>query len=103
MAAADPNNNLALMDVMNARSGLGDLLRQQNQMEAAVASYRKSVDAAERLNSGGALVFANIDAGIQAHHRLGMALVLIGMSRRPWNTSKRPQTICQLPRSSTRA
>ena len=78
MAAADPNNNLALMDVMNARSGLGDLLRQQNQMEAAAASYRKAVDAAERLNSDGARVFANIDAALQAHHRLGLALVQMG-------------------------
>jgi tetratricopeptide (TPR) repeat protein len=78
MAAVDPNNNLALMDVVNARSGLGDLLRQQNQIEAAVASYRKLVDAAERLNSDGVRVFSNIDAGIQAHHRLGLALTEMG-------------------------
>ncbi len=75
MVAADPNNNLALMDVVNARSGLGDLLLQQNQFEAAAASYRKLVDAAERINSDGARVFANLDAGVQAHHRLGTALV----------------------------
>jgi len=80
MAAADPNNNLALVDVVTARSGLGDLLKQQNQTEAAVASYRKLVDAAERLNSDGARTFANLDAGIQAHHRLGVGLVDMGQS-----------------------
>jgi serine/threonine protein kinase/tetratricopeptide (TPR) repeat protein len=78
MAAADSNNNLAVTDVAVAQSALGDLLRQQNQMEAAVASYRKLVDAAERLNRDGAQVFSNVDMGVQAHHRLGVGLVKIG-------------------------
>jgi tetratricopeptide (TPR) repeat protein len=78
MVAADPNNNLALVDVVTARSGLGDLLKQQKQTEAAVASYRKLVDAAERLNNDGARSFANLDIGIQAHHRLGVGLVDMG-------------------------
>ena len=78
MAAADPNNKTALMDVLTAHSSLGDLLREQNQLEKAVACYRKSVDAVERLNSDGAHAFANLDAGVQAHHRLGIGLVRMG-------------------------
>src|SRR5579884_3948932 len=78
MAAADPNNNLALMDVVNASTGFGDLLRKQHRTEAALASYKKVADAAERLNSDGAHVFANIDAGIQAHQRMGVTLVDLG-------------------------
>jgi len=78
MVAADPNNNLALMDVVTARTGLGDLLLKQHQTEIAVATFRKVVDAAERLNSDGARAFANMDAGMQAHHRLGIALVEAG-------------------------
>ena len=82
MAAADPNNKTALMDVLTAWSSLGDLLREQNQLDRAVACYRKTVDAAERLNSDGAHAFANLDAGIQAHHRLGIGLVRMGQASR---------------------
>ena len=78
MIAADPNNNLAFGDRMNAYSALGDLQRQQDQLDRAVASFRKAVDAAEHLNRDGGRAFANLDAGIQAHHRLGVALVLTG-------------------------
>jgi len=80
MAAADPNNKTALMDVLTAWSGLGDLLREQNRLDKAVACYRKSVDAVERLNSDGAHSFANLDAGIQAHHRLGIGLARMGQA-----------------------
>ena len=78
MTTADPNNNLAFNDVMNAQSGLGDLLRRQGRLEAAVASYRKAVDAADHLNRDGGRAFANLDAGTQAHHRLGVGLVEVG-------------------------
>jgi len=78
MAAVDPNNKTALMDVLTAWSSLGDLLREQNQLDKAVACYRKSVDVVERLNSDGAHAFANLDAGVQAHHRLGIGLVRMG-------------------------
>jgi tetratricopeptide (TPR) repeat protein len=79
MAKADPNNNLALMDVLNAHSGLGDFLRRQNNLDEAIVSYRKAVETADRLNSeGGGRTFSNLDGGMQAHHRLGIALSMSG-------------------------
>ncbi len=78
MAAADPNNNQTLADVMNARSSLGDYLRQQNEIDAAVASYRIAVEVTERMRASGPLALLNLDPFVQARHRLGIGLIAAG-------------------------
>jgi tetratricopeptide (TPR) repeat protein/tRNA A-37 threonylcarbamoyl transferase component Bud32 len=74
MLASDPKNNLAIVDVVNARSPQGDWLRKQGKIEDALAAYRKAIDAAVRLDGSNA-AYSSLDALVQVHQRYGAALV----------------------------
>ncbi len=78
MAAADPNNNTNLIDVMQAQAGLGDWLRKHNDLDTALVHYRKAMSVAEKQSVAGPPNLSNYDALIQVHHRLATGLVDAG-------------------------
>jgi tetratricopeptide (TPR) repeat protein len=78
MAAADPNNATAMMDVFTANSGIGDWLREHHEPETALVHYRKAVEAAEKTFAAGPPTLATYDALVQAHQRLGVGLTQAG-------------------------
>jgi tetratricopeptide (TPR) repeat protein len=74
LAAADPDNSSRLVDIMNAQTLLGDLLRKQGDVNGALVHDRRALDAAERriAVTGGGL--DNEEALLQTRERLGEAL-----------------------------
>ncbi len=74
MVAVDPNNKTALTDVAEAQSTLGDLLRNQNDIQGSLAPYRKALEAAEKQAAGTRGILATDELLIMMHHRLGRAL-----------------------------
>ena len=80
MVAMDPTNTTALMDVMGPNTGLGDWLREHNDVPAALLRYRKALEAAEKYAALGPATLASNDAMIQAHQRLALGLLEAGQS-----------------------
>jgi eukaryotic-like serine/threonine-protein kinase len=78
LAAADPNNSSRLVDIMNAQTMLGDLLRKQGDINGALVHDRRALDAAERriAITGGGL--DNEEALVETRERLGAALAEAG-------------------------
>jgi tetratricopeptide (TPR) repeat protein len=74
MHAADPNNSTALFDVMTGESLVGDWLRGHDDLAAAVAYYRKAVEAAEKFAATGAAALFTYESLIYAHQRLASGL-----------------------------
>ncbi len=75
LAIGDPDNRTALMDVATAESALGEWLRIEKDFDAAVAAFRRSVAAAEKLNRSSVQVAGNQDALIQGYQRLAEGLM----------------------------
>jgi tetratricopeptide (TPR) repeat protein len=73
MMAADPNNSLAVMDVVMGRTAQGDWQKNAGQIQAALASYRKALDAVVRLDNPHA-GYGSLDALTQTHQRMAAGL-----------------------------
>jgi tetratricopeptide (TPR) repeat protein/tRNA A-37 threonylcarbamoyl transferase component Bud32 len=78
LAAADPDNSSRLVDIVNAQTMLGDLLRKQGDVNGALVHDRRALDAAERrvAATGGGL--DNEESLVQTRERLGSALAEAG-------------------------
>jgi tetratricopeptide (TPR) repeat protein len=74
LAAADPNNNIALFDVMTAETLVGDWFRKHDDPPAAVPHYRKAVDAVEKFAANGPSALFTWEALTFAHQRLASGL-----------------------------
>ena len=78
MAAADPDNRLALTDAATAGTALGDWMRQQKHPSESLIPYGKAVTAGEHLYSLVGLGSGNEDLLVQVHHRLAAGLTDAG-------------------------
>ena len=73
MAAADPNNTNAFVDIMQAHGTLADWLRKHGGLAEALPHYQTALSAAERYATSSAPELARNDALVQSHQRLGQA------------------------------
>ena len=77
MCIRDRNNNLALIDIMNARTPQGDWARRLGDIPAALEAYAKAVAAVEKMDGPNA-PYSSLDALVQVHHRMAAALQSAG-------------------------
>jgi hypothetical protein len=78
MVATDPNNSIALFDVMAAQSLVGDWLRDHDDPAASVIHYRKALEAVEKFAATGSPAAFTGDAMVFAHQRLASGLARSG-------------------------
>ncbi len=78
MAAADPNDTRALMDIRMAQEFLGDVLRRENDPEAALVHYRRALEVAQKQARPGSSSLTIREDLVMAHHRMARGLINAG-------------------------